>query len=124
MVHRINLKDPSLNVFELGVSKYFLSENILTMRAAHSISLAESQMTKWFPFLLREKCFKENELLRYINSELNTQYPMSYENKKEDVDYYSPKAMRSRESFFRKRSVLRKIKGKTKLTPSIKIIKK
>lgn len=45
-VNRLASNDPSLNVFELGISKYFLADNILSMRAAHSISLAESQMTK------------------------------------------------------------------------------
>jgi len=45
-VNRLSSNDESLNVFELGIAKYFLADNILSMRAAHSISLAESQMTK------------------------------------------------------------------------------
>jgi len=45
-INRLSANDETLNVFELGISKYFLAENVLTMRAAHSISLAESQMTK------------------------------------------------------------------------------
>lgn len=46
LINRLVSNDPDLNIFELGISKYFVADNILTMRAAHSISLAESQMTK------------------------------------------------------------------------------
>lgn len=113
MVWRINSKDPTINIFELGISKYFLTENILTIRAAQSISLAESQMTKWFLFLLREKGFLESDLLSYINERCNTTYTPNYVNRKEEVDYYLPFNMKKREAFFRKRSALRKAKSKS-----------
>jgi hypothetical protein len=45
-VNRLATNDPSLNIFELGISRYFIAEGIFSLRAAHSISLAESQMTK------------------------------------------------------------------------------
>jgi len=45
-INRLSSNDASLNIFELGIAKYFVADEILSLRAAHSISLAESQLTK------------------------------------------------------------------------------
>lgn len=44
--NRLAMNDEGINIFELGVSKYMIGANIINLRAAHSISLAESQMVK------------------------------------------------------------------------------
>jgi hypothetical protein len=45
-LNRLALNDININIFEMGVAKFIVPDNILSLRAAHSISLAESQMTK------------------------------------------------------------------------------
>jgi hypothetical protein len=64
-VNRLAANDETLNIFELGLSKYFIAEGIFSLRTAHSISLAESQMTKWFLYVMRHRLEKENSLLKY-----------------------------------------------------------
>jgi hypothetical protein len=105
-INRLASDDESVNIFELGISRFFIAEGIFSLRTAHSISLAESQLTKWFLYVLRERLESEAR---------NFAHALGYnllENLKPS-SYYEPDAMRRREKLQRtKRSVKRNQTGK------------
>lgn len=54
-VNRLYSQDPTFDMFSAGVAKFFIGEGIFSLRTAHSISLAESQVTKWLLYQFRRR---------------------------------------------------------------------
>jgi hypothetical protein len=77
-------------------------DNILSLRAAHSISLAESQMTKWVLYLARVQIKRFNILTKPVGVDLMKDY--------KNPELYHPDRLRKMEAFWRKRRANRKSK--------------
>nr|UPW42113.1 MAG: putative RNA dependent RNA polymerase [Zhejiang mito-like virus 6] len=107
---RLALNDIEINIFELGIAKYIVSDDILSLRAAHSISLAESQMTKWFLYLARVQLKRYSLLVKGTDMIIPDL---------KDPEYYHPDALRRREALWRKLSANRK-KLKSSLSNKVK----
>lgn len=88
-VNRLASNDPNLNIFELGIARFFIAEGIFSMRTAHSISLAESQLTKWLLYMFRLHVSRNSLILQV---------------KPYNIEFYHPNKMREREAFFRRKA--------------------
>jgi len=104
-INRLSSNDPSINIFELGISKYFVADEILSLRAAHSISLAESQLTKWLLYLVRLRYNKIYPLLTYSGFIID--YPLD-----RMVNKWHPDKLKAKEKYFRVRKAKARIKDK------------
>jgi hypothetical protein len=101
-VNRLASNDPDLNIFELGLARYFIADGVFSLRTSHSISLAESQLTKW---------------LLYSYRKLTLRCPLAYESLEfetlhKDPEFYHPDRMRAREKYFRVKRVKNKLRAK------------
>lgn len=107
-INRLASSDPNLNIFELGIAKYFVADEILSLRAAHSISLAESQLTKYFLYLVRLRHNKIVPLLTYSGITPSPAFDRL-------VEKWHPDKLKAREKYFRVRKAKSRIKNKLDL---------
>lgn len=60
------VSDEDVNIFELGISKYYVGEAIFSLRRARSISLAQARLTKQLLDVWQERAMESVPLYQYI----------------------------------------------------------
>jgi len=60
--------DPDLDIFEMGLSKYFVGEGMFSLRRSRSISLAQAQLVKQLLDVWNDRLIESRPLAEYIRS--------------------------------------------------------
>jgi hypothetical protein len=60
------VSDPSVDIFEIGISKYFVGKEVFSLRRARSISLARAQLTKMLLDVWESRAEEAVPTIQYI----------------------------------------------------------
>jgi hypothetical protein len=60
------VSDPSVDIFSIGISKYFVGKDVFSLRRARSISLAQAQLTKMLLDVWQDRALEAMPLIQYI----------------------------------------------------------
>jgi len=61
------VSDPSVDIFEIGISKYFVGKEVFSLRRARSISLAQAQLTKQLLDVWQDRALEAVPMIQYIH---------------------------------------------------------
>jgi len=78
LMNQLAANSEELDLFELGISKYFISDKIFSMRKSQSISLAQAQMAKQFLFVWKNNINRQLPLIEHLNKMFNGWDPDPY----------------------------------------------
>jgi len=61
------VSDPNIDIFSVGISKYFIGKDVFSLRRSRSISLAQAQLTKMLLDVWEDRAVEALPLIQYIN---------------------------------------------------------